>query len=129
MFYNSVTGIIRTSVAALVGMAVAWLVARNVILPDGAAEGIITSVTIVAMAGYTALVNLLAVKVHPAFGYLLGSPKTPEYRAVAAARSDGQVIATTRSALPTGDLVYVAPVEAHDPAKVDNSEPHPYEGV
>lgn len=127
MFYTAIVSGIRTAIAMVVGFAITWLVSKGITLPEGAEVQLNAILFIVISGGYNALVNWLALKVHPGFGYLLGIPKTPEYNAVAATEKDGQIVATTNSPLPTGELVYVAPVEAHDPAKVDNREPHPYE--
>lgn len=46
---------------------------------------------------------------------------------VASLARDGQVEAGPASDEPNGDLVYVQAVEPHDPTKVDNAEPHPFE--
>lgn len=129
MLYNGFIAAIRTGIAAGVGFVVAWAIARGVTFPEGFEELATAGLFAGATVAYNALVNWLASKVHPWFGYLLGVPKAPEYNAVAAQQRDGQIIATPLSPLPTGELVYVAPVEAHDPTKVDNSEPHPYEEV
>lgn len=127
MFYTAIVSGIRTAIAMAVGFAITWLVSKGITLPEGAEVQLNAILFIVVAGGYNALVNWLALRIHPAFGYMLGIPKTPEYNAVAAQEKDGQIVATTRSPLPTGELVYVAPVEAHDLAKVDNAEPHPYE--
>lgn len=126
MLYNVIISGFRSAIAAVVGLAVTWLLARGVELDSAAATALITAVFAVVVWAYNSLINWLTVKVHPAFGYLLGAPKTPEYNSVAAVQKDGQVIATAASALDTGELVYVAPVEPHDPSKVDNAEPYPY---
>lgn len=126
MLYNVIVGLLRTGVGALVGLAVTWLLALGIELDLESQATLILVLATVVIGLYTALVNWLATKVHPAFGYLLGVPATPEYRAVAAKQADGQVVATANSPLETGELVYVAPVEPHDPAKVDNAEPYPY---
>lgn len=55
------------------------------------------------------------------------SAVTPSSTVVASVALDGQVEAGPASPVPTGDLVYVQAIEPHDPAKVDNREPHPYE--
>lgn len=127
MLYNALISGIRTGIALLVGLAITWLVNQGVTLPDGAEAQLNAILFVVVSAGYNALVNWLAVKVHPAFGYLLGVPKTPEYNAVAVQEKDGQIVASANSPITTGEIVVVQPAEPHDPAKVDNFEPHPYE--
>ena len=129
MLYNALIAAIRTGIAAVVGFVITWAVAQGVEFPEGFEELLTAGLFAGSTVAYNALVNWLAAKVHPWFGYLLGVPKTPEYSAVAAQQRDGQVIATTLSPLPTGELVYVEPVQPHDPTQVDNYEPHPYEEV
>lgn len=126
MLYNIIVGLLRTGVGSLVGLAVTWLLALGIELDLESQAALIVTLATITIGLYTALVNWLATKVHPAFGYLLGVPATPEYRAVAAKQADGQVVATELSPLPTGEIVYVAPAEPHDPAKVDNAEEYPY---
>lgn len=126
MLYNALIAAIRTGVAAVVGFVVTWAVARGVEFPDGFDVLLTAGLFSAATVAYNALVNLLATKVHPAFGYLLGVPKTPEYEPVVVKDSDGRLVATDYSALPTGEQVVVAPPMEHDPDKVDNAEPHPY---
>lgn len=126
MLYNAIIAALRTGVATLVGLAITWLVSVGVTLPDGAEVQLNAILFVVITAGYTALVNWLSVKVHPAFGYLLGVPKTPEYNAVAAERrSDGQVVATANSPLPTGEIVTVQEVPEYDAERL-GVDPHPY---
>lgn len=125
MLYNALISALRTAVAALVGLAITWLVARGVVFEEGFAAtlevGIFTAVTF----GYNALVNWLATKVHPGFGWLLGVPKTPEYNAVAAQRpSDGQIVATVNSSLPTGDIVTVQEIPEYQPEHLAD-DPYP----
>lgn len=127
MLYNALVAAIRTGIAAAVGFVIAWAVAQGVTFPEGFEEILTAGLFAGTTVAYNALVNWLTLKVHPFFGYLLGVPKTPEYLAVAAQLPDGQVVATDLSPIKTGELVYVAPVQPHDPALVDNREPHPYE--
>ena len=126
MLYNIIVGLLRTGVGALVSLVAVWVLALGVEIDVEDQAALVIGLATIVIALYTALVNWLAAKVHPAFGYLLGVPTTPEYRAVAATQADGQVVATVQSTLPTGEIVYVAPIEAHDPEKVDNSEERPY---
>lgn len=126
MLYNIIIAALRTGIAALVGILITWAVARGVNLDEGTSGTLIAALFGTSVMLYNAAVNWLALKVHPAFGYMLGAPGAPEYNAVAAKLPDGQVVATVNSTLETGELVYVAPVEPHDPAKVDNAEPYPY---
>lgn len=126
MLYNIIISAIRTGIAGLVGLAVTWLIARGIEIDSGTQATLIVLLFGAIVAAYNAMVNWLAIKVSPSFGYLLGAPKTPEYNSVAAVQKDGQIVATTASTLETGELVYVAPVEPHDPSKVDNAEPAPY---
>lgn len=79
MLYDPIISGIRTGVAALVGIALTWLIAQGVSLPEGTEETFTVAIFAIITAGYNALVNYLAVKVHPGFGYLLGIKKTPEY--------------------------------------------------
>lgn len=126
MLNNALIAAIRTGVASLVGFLITWAVAQGVEFPEGF-DGVLTAALFsAATVAYNALVNLLATKVHPFFGYLLGVPKTPEYAPVVVAAKDGTLVATAQSSLPTGEQVVVTAPAAHDPAKVDNAEPHPY---
>ena len=126
MLYNVIIAALRTGVAALVGLVITAAIARGIELDEGTSSMLITLLFGASVMLYNGVVNWLSLKVHPAFGYLLGASGAPEYRAVAAKQTDGQIVATINSPLETGELVYVAPVEPHDPAKVDNAEPYPY---
>lgn len=117
---------IRTGVAALVGFVFAWLISKGIELDPSYRAGVEGLIFAGVTFLYNAVVNWLALKVHPSFGYLLLIPKTPEYNAVAAKTPDGQTVATELSPLPTGEIVVVRPAEPYDPAKAI-SEPHPYE--
>lgn len=126
MLYNVIIAALRTGIAALVGLVITAAVARGIELDEGTSSMLITLLFGASVMLYNGVVNWLALKVHPAFGYLLGAPGAPEYRAVAAKQADGQVVATELSPLPTGEIVYVAQAEPHDPEKVDNAEGYPY---
>lgn len=80
MLYNVITSGIRTGVAALVGGAITWLISKGIEIDAATATGLIIAITAVVTGAYNALVNLLAVKVNPYFGVLLGVPTTPNYR-------------------------------------------------
>lgn len=52
---------------------------------------------------------------------------TANGKVVAVVEPDGQVAAGPASTVADGQLVVVTEVEAHDPTKVDNADPHPYD--
>ena len=79
MLYDVVVAAIRTGVASAVGALAALLIAQGVDVPDDFASSVSVVAFGVAAAAYNAAVNFLAVKVHPAFGYLLGVAKAPTY--------------------------------------------------
>ena len=81
MLRDSVIAAIRTGVAALVGLAIAFLISRGFELDDSVKVNLTTGLTVLATAGYNWLVILLEKHVHPYFGVLLGVPKTPSYSA------------------------------------------------
>lgn len=78
---DNIIAAIRTGVAGLVGLALTWLVAHGIDpgLDAGQVAALSAIVAAVVIALYNFLVNLLATKVHPLFGILLGVPTQPQY--------------------------------------------------
>lgn len=70
--------IIRTFVPALIGLLVAWLGQRGIILPEGLVQGAAELVAFVAFAGWYVLVRALEER-RPGYGWLLGVPRKPVY--------------------------------------------------
>lgn len=79
MFRDSMIAAIRTGVATLVGLVVAFLVAQGFELDETFQANAVTALTVLFTATYNYLVILLEKNVHPGFGILLGIPKTPVY--------------------------------------------------
>lgn len=79
MFHDSIIAAIRTGVAALVGLVIAYLVSQGADIDDSIKGNLITSLTVLFTAGYNLLINLLEKKVDSRFGILLGIPKSPSY--------------------------------------------------
>lgn len=81
--YASAIAGIRTGVAALVGLLVAFLISRGIEVPEEFQAQLIGVLVILATAGYNAGVIWLERNVNPLFGVLLGIPRTPAYAGVA----------------------------------------------
>ena len=79
MFHDSIIAAIRTGVAALVGLFIAYLVSQGFELDDSVQVNLTTGLTVIFTAGYNLLVILLEKKVNPNLGVLLGIPKSPSY--------------------------------------------------
>ena len=79
MFRDSMIAAIRTGVATLVGLVVAFLVAQGFELDETFQANAVTALTVLFTATYNYFVILLEKNVNPAFGILLGIPKTPVY--------------------------------------------------
>ena len=79
MFRDSVIAAVRTGVATLVGLVVAYLVSKGFELDDAFEANAVTALTVLFTALYNYLVILLEKNVNPAFGILLGIPKAPNY--------------------------------------------------
>lgn len=104
MLRDSLIAAIRTGVAALVGIFVAWLVSRGFELDAAFEANLVTTLSVLFIAGYNYLVNVLERKVNPMFGILLGIPKAPAYGAV------GTRTVTTRSETGAVDSTVIAGV-------------------
>jgi uncharacterized membrane protein (DUF441 family) len=79
MLSDSVTGLIRTAVPALVGTVIAWLVGRGIEIDAATQTALATGLVTVCISAYYALVVLLERRVNPAFGWLLGKASAPHY--------------------------------------------------
>lgn len=79
MFRDSVIAAIRTGVATVVGLLIAYLVSKGFDIDDSVKINLISALTVLFTAAYNWIVILLEKKVNPAFGVLLGIPKTPVY--------------------------------------------------
>lgn len=79
MFHDSFIAAIRTGVATGVGLVIAFLVSQGFELDDSIKVNLISALTVLFTAAYNWLVILLEKHVNPAFGVLLGIPKTPNY--------------------------------------------------
>lgn len=81
--YASAIAGIRTGVAALVGLLVAFLISQGLEIPEELQAQLIGVLVVLATAAYNAGVIWLERNVSPLFGLLLGIPRTPAYAAVA----------------------------------------------
>ena len=90
MLYNAIISGIRTGIAALVGLLITWLITKGIVLEDNFQNVLEVGLFATITAGYNAAVNWAAVHWHPAFGYLLGVPKTPEYQRAYTDGVDGE---------------------------------------
>ncbi len=79
MLHDTLIAVIRTAVPSAVGVLIAWLLQRGVVIPDDVAMQLSGALVAVCITLYYALVTLLERKVHPAFGWLLGVPTAPTY--------------------------------------------------
>lgn len=82
MLHNSIIAAIRTGVATLVGLFIAYLVSLGFELDASVEVNLISGLTVLFTAAYNYIVILLEKHVHPYFGVLLGVPKTPTYDGV-----------------------------------------------
>lgn len=80
MLHDSLIALIRTFVPAAIGSAIAWGASQGVVIPDDTQTQLTAALVTVCITLYYALVTLLERKVNPAFGWLLGMPKTPTYQ-------------------------------------------------
>lgn len=71
--------VVRTFVATAVGTALAWI-AKNThfVIDDATSAGLVQSFTALVIGAYYLVVRTLELKV-PAFGWLLGLAKLPNY--------------------------------------------------
>ena len=83
MFRDSIIAAIRTGVAGLVGILIAWLVNIGIAIPDDFQASLNVVIVAVIIAAYNLLVSFLERKVNPYFGVLLGVPKAPTYNKAA----------------------------------------------
>lgn len=108
MFRDSIIAAVRTGIAALIGLLIAWLVGQGVDV--GALEA---NLNVALFALFTALYNIAVVylekKVHPYFGILLGIPKAPAYGSV------GTATPTAAPAAIDAALDYVSPEVVNAP--------------
>lgn len=79
MFHDAVIAAIRTGVAALVGLIVAFLVSSGFDLGDEFSGALTTALSALIIALYNYGVIMLEKHINPIFGYLLGIPKAPSY--------------------------------------------------
>ncbi len=82
MFRDSIIAAIRTGVATLVGILIAWLINVGVAIPDDFQASLNAVIVAGITLGYNFLVGYLERKVNPMFGVLLGVPKAPAYGSV-----------------------------------------------
>lgn len=75
---NTVLSLVRTYVPVAVGALAAWLLSLGVDLSAEAQTGLTVFLTGLIIAVYYTVARLLE-KRWPAFGFLLGSTKQPEY--------------------------------------------------
>ncbi len=85
MFRDSLIAAIRTGVATLVGIAIAWLVNVGVAIPDDFQSSLNAVLVAAIVLGYNFAVGYLERRVNPLFGVLLGVPKAPAYGSVGTA--------------------------------------------
>jgi hypothetical protein len=104
MFRDSIIAAVRTGVAALVGVLIAWLVNVGIPVPDDFQQSLNAIVVAGATLGYNLIVGLLERKVNPYFGFLLGIPKAPAYGSVGTQTPSGATPAAIDAALD-----YVSP--------------------
>jgi hypothetical protein len=116
MLRDPLIAAVRTGVATLVGLVIAYLVAQGVELDDTFKFNAITGLTILFTALYNFAVGLLERRVNPLFGVLLGVPKAPAYGSVGTKTPGGAEPAAVDQALD-----YVSPetppVSAPPPAR------------
>lgn len=79
MFSDTIIALIRTFVPAAIGSAIAWGIDRGVTIDTDTQTQLTAALVTVCITLYYALVTVLERKVNPAFGWLLGMPKTPTY--------------------------------------------------
>lgn len=116
MLRDSIIAAVRTGIAALIGLLIAWLVGLGVDVGD------LEATLNVAMFGlftalYNVVVSLLERNVHPMFGVLLGIPKAPAYGSVGTTTPEAKSTAAVDWALT------VAQPESKVPAELKNPVP------
>lgn len=79
MLSDAMIGLIRTFVPTVIGTIIAWLTAQGVLVDSAVEEQLSVAFIGLCVALYYGAVALLERKVNPAFGWLLGYPKSPEY--------------------------------------------------
>ena len=79
MFSDPIIAVIRTVVPAAVGSAIAWGIEKGIEVSDDTQAQLSAALVTVCISLYYILATFLERKVNPAFGWLLGSPKTPTY--------------------------------------------------
>ena len=73
--------IIRTITPSIVGLFISWLAVVGIIDTTGEiSAALLRALDLVCIGAYYALVRLLETKYSSKFGWLLGSPKAPEYK-------------------------------------------------
>lgn len=80
MLNDPIIAIIRTLVPSAVGAAIAWGAARGIGIDEETSATLTTALVAICTALYYAAVTWLERKIDPAFGWLLGVPKTPSYK-------------------------------------------------
>jgi len=73
-----IISIVRTYVPIAVGAAIAWLATNGIEVDQTTQVNLVAGLTGLISAAYYGVARLLESK-WPAFGYLLGSKKTPKY--------------------------------------------------
>ena len=79
MLHDPIIALIRTFVPSLVGTLIAWSATKGIGVDDATSAAVTSFLIALTTAAYYAFATLLERKVDPAFGWLLGVPKTPSY--------------------------------------------------
>lgn len=74
-----VTSLIRTVIPMVVGTVLTWLAAKGVVVDDATSAGLVAFLTGLSSAAYYVIARQLEAR-FPQFGWLLGVPKTPNYK-------------------------------------------------
>lgn len=82
MLRDSLIAAIRTGVASLVGILLAWLVNVGIPIPDDFQASLNAVLVAAFVLLYNFAVGFLERKVSPLFGFLLGIPKAPAYGSI-----------------------------------------------
>lgn len=77
-----ITSYLRTAVPVIVGAVVGFLATKGIDVDDNAVAGLTAFLSGLSTAVYYGLVRLVETK-YPKAGWLLGTPKKPEYGAKA----------------------------------------------
>lgn len=114
MFRDSFIAAIRTGVAALVGILIAWLINVGIPIPDDFQASLNAVLVALITIGYNLGVGYLERRVNPMFGVLLGVPKAPAYGTVGSQTPETNPKAVDQA------LEYISPKAPDVPAPQPN---------